>query len=526
MKARLLHLLAGAAVIAAPWLSPTSADAQTNVLRVVPIADLKIIDPIWTSTSITLNHANMVYDTLFALNSKLEPKPQMVEDYKVSADGLTYTFTLRPGLKWHDGTPVTAADCVASVKRWMSKDSRGVLVAGFTASVTADNATTFTWKLKEPFGQLPASLAKIASYSAYMMPERISSTPATTQIDDPTGSGAYQFDKAQWVPGVKAVYKKFTGYVPRSEPSDMAAGARLAKVDTVEWIVLPDPAVATAALARGEVDFIDQPKADLLPVMRKNPDLVVKVNDPLGSMYIIRPNHLHPPFNNPKAREALVALTDQTEFMQAVGGDPELYRTCDSFMFCGTPSYSTAGRVKANTKPDLDKAKKLFEEAGYKGEPIIMLNPADTVYSPAAQLMAQNLKKIGLNVTLDTMDPGTHSQRRESKAVPGQGGWSLIASYWEGTLINPIDYPVINGACEKAWVGWPCNPEVERLRLAWAKEADPAKQKVILDQLHTQIADNVMMVPLGQRATVVAFRKNVTGVISSPVLLLWNISKS
>jgi len=523
-----LRLLAGAAAVAAPWLlSPQAGHAaDKSVLRVVPIADLKIIDPIWTSTSITLNHANMVYDTLFALNAKLEAKPQMVAGHTVSADGLTYTFTLRPGLLWHDGTPVTAADCVASVKRWMSKDSRGVLVAGFTASVSADNATSFTWKLKEPFGQLPASLAKIASYSAYMMPERLSKTEASVQINDATGSGPYRFDKDLWVPGSKAVYKKFTGYVPRSEAPDMAAGARLAKVDEVEWVYLPDPSVAVAALNRGEVDFIDSPKADLLPLLRQNPDLVVKVNDPLGSMYIIRPNHLHPPFNNPKAREALVALTDQTEFMQAVGGDPELYRTCDSFLFCGTPSYSNAGRVKANTKPDLDKAKRLFAEAGYKGEPVIVLNPADTVYSPAALLMAQNLKKAGINVTVDTMDPGTHSQRRESKAVPGAGGWSLIASYWEGTLINPIDYPVINGACDRSWIGWPCNPEIERLRLAWAKEADPAKQKVILDQLHTQIADNVMMVPLGQRATVVAHRKSVTGVIPSPVLLLWNISKS
>ena len=519
--------LAVAAAIAVPGLFAQTAIAQSNVLKVVPIADLKIIDPIWTSTSITLNHANMVYDTLFALNAKLEAKPQMVDRHTVSADGLTYTFSLRPGLKWHDGTPVTAADCVASVNRWMSKDSRGVLVKGFTASVTADDATTFTWKLKEPFGQLPASLAKIASYSAYMLPERLSKTDVGTQITDATGSGAYRFDKEQWVPGSKAVYRKFTDYVPRTDPTDMAAGARLAKVDEVQWIYLPDPAVATAALARGEVDFIDQPKPDLLPIMRQNPDIVVKVNDPLGSMFIIRPNHLHPPFNNVKAREALVALTDQTEYMQAVGGDPELYRTCDSFLFCGTPSYSNSGRIKANTKPDLEKAKRLFAEAGYKGEPVVVLNPADTVYSPAALLTAQNLKKAGINVTIDTMDPGTHSQRRESKAVPGSGGWSLIASYWEGTLINPIDYPVINGTCEgKSWVGWPCYPEIERLRLAWAKEADPAKQKQILDDLHTQVADNVLMVTLGQRATLVAHRKNVQGVIPSPVLLLWNISKN
>jgi peptide/nickel transport system substrate-binding protein len=531
MKAqRLLRTLVGAAAVVAPWLlypaATTAADADKSVLRVVPVGDLKIIDPIWSSSSITLNHANMVYDTLFALNSKLEAKPQMVEAYTVSADGLTYAFTLRPGLKWHDGTPVTAADCVQSLRRWMSKDSRGVLLQGFTASITADNATAFTWRLKEPFGQLPQSLAKIASYPAYMMPERIARTDASVQITDATGSGPYRFDKAQWVPGSKVVYLKNTDYVPRTEPSDMAAGAKLAKVDEVDWISLPDSAVAIAALNRGEVDFIDSPKSDLLPVLRQNPDVVVKVNDPLGVMYIIRPNFLHPPFNNQKAREALLYMVDQTEYMQAVGGDPELWRTCDSMMFCGSPSYSNTGKIKLAQKPDFEKAKQLFAEAGYKGEPVVIPYPVDAVYAPVVLVTAQNLKKLGINVSLEPMDLSTYSQRRESKNEPGKGGWSLIHSYWEGTLINPIDYPVISAACEKAWIGWPCNADIERLRLAWAKEADPAKQKQILDELHSRLVDEVMLVPLGQRATVVAFRKNVEGVIPSPVLLLWNISKS
>src|SRR5258708_4514433 len=287
-----LRSFAGAAAIVAPWLlcSEAATAADQSVWRVVPIADLKIIDPIWSSSSIRLNHANMGYATVFALNAKLEAKPQMVERYAVSADGLTYTFTLRPGLKWHDGTPVTAADCVQSIRRWTSKDSRGVLLQSFTASITADDATNFTWRLKEPFGQLPQSLAKIASYSAYMMPERIAKAEASVQITDATGSGPYRFDPTQWVPGSKAVYLKNTGYVPRAEPSDMAAGARLAKVDEVDWLYLPDQAVAAAALNRGEVDFIDSPKGDLLPLLRQNPDVVVKVNDPLGVMYIIRTN--------------------------------------------------------------------------------------------------------------------------------------------------------------------------------------------------------------------------------------------
>jgi peptide/nickel transport system substrate-binding protein len=297
-------------------------------------------------------------------------------------------------------------------------------------------------------------------------------------------------------------------------------------VDEVDWLYIPDAATAAAALTRGEVDFVDSPKGDLIPMLRQSPEVTVKVNDPLGVMYIIRTNFLHPPFNNVKAREALVTMADQTEYMQAVGGDPELWRTCDSILFCGSPSYSTTGRYKLNQKPDFGKAKQLFAEAGYKGEPIVIPYPTDTVYAPAALVTAQNLKKIGATVQLEAMDASTYSQRRESKNEPSKGGWSLIHSYWEGTLINPIDYPVILASCEKAWIGWPCVPEIERLRLAWAKEGDPAKQKQILDELHAKLVDEVMLVPLGQRATVVAFRKNVQGVIPSPVLLLWNISKS
>src|SRR5499425_1458242 len=120
-------LLAAVAVLAA---SALGARAETT-LRAVMHSDLKIVDPIWTTAYITRNHGYMVYDTLFAMDEKGEIKPQMVDKYDVSADKLTYTFTLRDGLAWHDGAPVTAEDCVASIKRWAAKDSLGQKVMGF-----------------------------------------------------------------------------------------------------------------------------------------------------------------------------------------------------------------------------------------------------------------------------------------------------------------------------------------------------------------------------------------------------------
>lgn len=302
---RSLRALMQALAVGVPLVLAGAASAQTT-LKLIPQADLKILDPIWSSANITLNHANMIYETLFALDSKFDAKPQMLEGYKVSDDALTYTFTLRPGLKWEDGKPVTSADVVQSLKRWGSRDDEGRIAISLTAELTATDARTITWKLKEKFGVLIPVLGKLGAYPAFIMQEATAKTESSVQIDTAIASGPYKFIRSEWVPGSKAVYVKNPDYVPRTEPTDMMAGARIAKVDRVEWIYLPDPATATAALNAGEVDFYEAPKPDLLPLMRANPNVVVRVNDPLGVMVLMRPNQLHPPFNNAKGRQALL----------------------------------------------------------------------------------------------------------------------------------------------------------------------------------------------------------------------------
>ncbi len=499
------------------------ASAQT--LRIVPHADLKILDPITTTANITNTHGHYIYETLFGLDEAYRPQPQMIRSFTVSADGLEYTFILRPGLSWHDGQPVTSADAVQSLKRWAAKDDEGRLAMSLTAEITVVDAQTLRWKLKEPYGNLLANLSKINGYGAFIMPEKVARTDPGTAITDTIGSGVFRFVASDWSPGSKWAYVRSDSYVPRAEATSNYAGARVAKVQRVENVYIPDQATAVAALNAGEVDFIESPNINLLPLLKSNPDIVVQSRDPLGTMVVMRPNHLHPPFNHPKARQALVYLTDQSAYMALVAGDAAYWRTCDSFFFCGMPFESRSGSVRIG-QPDVERARKLMQEAGYAGEKVVILNPTDHAVSPAALLTAENLRRIGINVDLQAMDWSTMLTRRTKKEDPANGGWSILYTRWEGYYTNPIVFSAIGGGCDKAWFGWSCDTEIERLRAAWVREPDPAKQKEIVEQLHARVSENVPIVNLGQMVQPSAWRKNVTGWIYGPALVLWNVSKS
>src|SRR5262249_19962241 len=317
---RLWAALATAVAAITGALLTQPAAAQQKMLRFVPEADLRSLDPIWTTAYITRNYGYMVYDTLFAVNDKFEVQPQMVDKWTLSDDKLTYTFTLRPGLKWHDGQPVKSADCIASIDRWSKRDALGQKLADLTESWTALNDTTFTLKLTKPFALTLDALAKPSSNVPFMMPERVAKTDAFTQITESIGSGPFKMVKEEWVPGNKVVFVKNTDYVPRKEPPSWSAGGKVVKVDRVEWIYIPDSATAAAALNAGEVDWWQQVPPDLVPLLTRNKDIKVENTDPLGSMGMIRFNQLHPPFDNPKMRQALLYLVNQQDYVLAIAG--------------------------------------------------------------------------------------------------------------------------------------------------------------------------------------------------------------
>ena len=285
---RLARLAATIALCAFSFVLPMTAARAESILRIVMGSDAKVIDPVWTPSYPTRNHGYMIYDTLFAMNDKFEITPQMVERYEISADRLTYDFSLRDGLLFHDDTPVTSDDVIASLKRWGSRDVLGRRMLAATHEMVKIDDRQFRLILARPYGLVLESLGKPSSFAPFIMPKRIADTPASQQISDATGSGPFIFKKDEWRPGEKAVYLRNDHYKPRAEPANWAAGGKVVKVDRVEWLAIPDPLTAVHALQVGEIDYLQALRHDLIPQLEADKDIVLLDNNPLGNQFVLR----------------------------------------------------------------------------------------------------------------------------------------------------------------------------------------------------------------------------------------------
>ena len=508
-------------------LVASPAVAQSNkTLRVVMHSDLKILDPVWTTAYIVRNHGYMIYDTLFALDAKLQPQPQMVDSWTVSDDQLVWTFKLRDGLKWHDGQPVTTADVLPSIKRFTDKDTLGGLLAASTREMKAIDEKTFQIVLKEPYGLMLKTLAKSSSVPLLIMPKRSAETPLNQQIADMTGSGPFIFKKDEWKPGEKVVYLRNPDYKPRAEAPSGLAGGKVVKLDRVEWVSIPDTQTAINALQQGEIDMIEQPAHDLLPVLEKDRNVEVVTLDQLGNTYILRFNWKQPPFNDLRYRRAAEIALNQKDFLQAVIGDPRYYKVCKTMFGCGTPLENSAG-MDGILESRFDESQKILKEAGYDGTPIVLLQSTDlAVLTNLAPVAKTLLERGGFKVDMQSMDWQTLVSRRTKKDPVAQGGWNIaMTAAAVVLLIDPVNNHYAEASGDRAQFGWPLDEEIERLRMAFVRETDPKKQLAIAEQVQKRIMDLGVTVPLGQYLQPMARRKNVSGNIESPVPVFWNVEK-
>jgi peptide/nickel transport system substrate-binding protein len=515
-----------AAAAAAMTLGAPSVRAQKGrqTLRFVAEADLKILDPVWTTGYITRNHGYLVYDTLFGTDEQLQIKPQMVDRTTVSEDGMKYTFTLRDGLRWHDGRPVQSEDCVESLKRWGKRDRFGRLLMAHTGKLTPANSKTFTLELAERFGPVLEALGKPSSNVPFMMPARIAATPAEKEITEFVGSGPFKFAKDEWKPGEQVVYVRNPDYVPRNEAPSGSTGGKKVYLDKVVWRYMPDPWSVTDALAAGEVDWWQEPPLDFSPKIEQNPDLQTFLFDPLGAQGWLRPNHLHPPFNNKKAREALLHMMDQVTYLALAIGQSKYYRPCYSVFACRGP-YATKVGSESIIKHDITRARQLVKESGYDGRPIVVIHVTDRVHMNAAALVTrQRLDSIGFNVILKPMDWSTNLAVRARKEPPDKGGWNILHTWFMGAdVISPAVHFAVSGAGPAAWFGWPDIPRVEQLTTDWVRATDQTKRKQIADEIQKVALSEVAYVPWGEFVQPTAFRKNVQGVLKFVAPIFWNV---
>ncbi|MCG7362486.1 ABC transporter substrate-binding protein [Roseomonas sp. ACRSG] len=517
-----------AALLALPVLAATAPAEAETTLRMVLRNDLATIDPVASTATFARNHGFLVYDQLYALDSKGEPRRQMIGSEEVSADGRQWRFTLRPGLRFHDGAPVRAADAVASIRRWAQRDVVGRALAAATAKMEVVDDQTFIIELSRPFALVKQALARPTASALFVMPEAVAQTPATEQITSAVGSGPFIFRRDQWRVGDRAIYLRNPDYKPREEAADGLAGAKVAGVDRIEWISIPDPATAMGALSSGEIDYWELPPSDLVPVLETMPNVQLEAIDPVGSQVWLRMNHQQPPFNDARARQALLRAISQTDVLDAAGIPPEdRVERCGAFFYCGTPLESQAG-TEGLERPNPDAARALLKEAGYDGRRVVFLDAADLYTNHAATLvMAEAFRKIGINVDVVTTDFATLTARRNKREPVEQGGWNLFVTV--GNVLDggdPLSSLYLASPCQGGLAGWPCDEKLEELRRAWYQEQDPAQRRRLVDDIQRQAYQGVPYAPAGQFRTRAAFRSNLRGIRSTTVPVFWGISKA
>ena len=514
----LAALATSALLVAAP------VHAQST-LRVAPETLSRVLDPHFTTSFTTRDLGYLIYDTLFAVDDTFTPKPQMVGSYTISLDKLTYTFVLRPSLKWHDGQPVTAADCVASIQRWASRDSMGQTLAKFMVSLEAVDASTIKLVLSEPYGLVLDSLAKIGAPVPFMMPERIAKTPGSEQVKEIVGSGPYKFRADLHEPGVKIVLEKFADYKPRDEPPNWASGGKIARMDRVEMLGMPDAQTQVSALIKGEVDYLERVPADLLPLFDAKSGAKAEVVSKFGFQAIMRMNHLQPPFDNVKVRQAVARAIDRSMYAAVVAGDPKFATDCAAMFGCGMPYESKDGIPSR----DMAAAKAMLKDANVDmSRPLVMLHVANAPGIAAlGNVTRQVLVDLGFKVDMVSMDFQTFATRRLNTKPVSEGGWNLAhTTNSVPDQGNPLSNPflVASGPPASAW-GWPKDEKIEELRLKFATASDEAARKAIATEIQVRAYEQVLYLPLSQFTTPSAWRNNLDGVLKSPVMLLYNIEK-
>lgn len=516
-------LLAAGAALAIPSIG---RGAVASVLKFVPQADLANPDPIWTTATVARNHGYMVWDTLYGIDMQMVSHPQMCAGHQVSDDELDWTFTLRDGLLFHDGDPVRGVDCIASITRWSVRDPFGSQLAAATEEMRALDDKRFQIRLKRRFRQM---LFALGAQGCFIMPERIAKTSAMEQIKDYVGSGPFVFKHDEWVAGSHAAYSKNTAYEPRNEAADYWSGGKVVHFDRVEWFTQPDPSVAAEALQKGEVDWIEFPLPDLLPLVKKTPGCDVVSFDPWGSMATMMINHLHPPFDNPKLLRALLPAVDQQEFVTAWVGDQRQWGKYPVGFFTeGAPMANKAGIEAFSAPRDIARAKQLVAESGYKGEKIALMSPSDQAsLATLAQVTRDLFQRLGLNVDYQSMDWGTLVARRAKMESPAQGGWNVFCTTWNSLSVsNPGSSFPLRGAGKKGFIGWLDDPELERLRAEWFDAPDLAGQKAMCERIQARAFETVPFLPLGQWYYPWAVRSDLTGWVKCPQVLFYGVQRA
>jgi len=504
------------------------AQAEDRVLRVSLNTELQVLDPIVTTINATRVFAYLVFDMLVAIDNEGNYHPQMLDGWQISDDRLTYTFRLRDGLLWSDGSPVTAEDCVESIKRWAKRESFGREMMDAAQDLRAVDDKTFVLQLKEPFAYVIEALGKPGNTIPVMMPARLAKLDPSKAVPEVVGSGPFIFRQKDWRPGVVAVFDRNPNYKPRPEPADGLAGGKVVKIDRVELVSMTDQSIRVAALQSGELDMLEVVPFDYIPALRADPNVTIAPQRGVQQMMeVLVVNHIQPPFNNPKIRQALQAAIRQEEVLASLGLPSDMYlKQCESIYMCDAPGTTAAG-TEVYKSIGTERARALLKEAGYNNEPVALLHASTSaLLNNPGLVYADLMRKTGFNVDLRTSDFATVAQRRTNRGPVGEGGWSAMAIVWNGIdLVNPLSDPAITNNCAEYYPGWYCDPMQTDLLRRYSIATAEDERKTLAAQLQVAFHKNVNLVLGGQFSAPAAIRSNLHGLIPFAFPVFWNIER-
>lgn len=513
-----------AAALAAPALAQSE---RTRVLRFIPQIDLVFLDPVFSMTNITRNHAGLVFDRLYSSDNAMRAHPQMAEGHTVDNDGLRWTIKLRDGLKFHDNEPVLARDVVASLNRWGKRDVLGRELMAATDELSAPDDRTIVFRLKRRFPLLAEALAKPGANMSAIMPARLAETDPFKAITEMVGSGPFKYVANERLQGVRNVYEKFHGYVPRPGGTpDGDSGPKIVHFERIIWTTMPDQGTALTAMQKGEQDWWEYAAQDLLPIVRRDSNLRAGVLEKMGNYAFVRFNQAQPPFDRPEMRRAIMRAMNQEDFVAAIGGGiPELQRAGVGFFPPGTPDDTPDGLETIRPRYTDAEAKAALTAAGYKGEKIICISAGDYPNLKAAsEVLADQLKRIGINLDNVVVDWATMTQRVIKKGPPEDGGFHLHMLNVPGVSVaSPLVNSRIRGV-EANESGWYKGPKYEALRAEWMLAEDPATRRRLAGEIQRELVATVPLAPCGVTYQPAAWRADLDGVLEG-VPKFWNVRR-
>lgn len=508
-----LVLFVTSVVLAVSLLStadPGAAQARRGgILRHAHISEPPTLDLHWTTAAVPQDIGVHIYEGLFALNAAYEPRPLLLESWKLSANRLVYTFRLRQGVLFHHGRELVADDVVTSLARWGRLAARGRELFRDTVSLTATDRYSVELRLREPNALVPLILSW-PTQGAVIYPKEVVDEAGTGMVRRFIGTGPYRF--VEHIPDRHIRLDRFDQYKPVDEAPSGMAGRREAYLDTIFFLPIPDPAVRVAGTIRGEYQFADTIPPDEYDRLRATRGIATSVI-PVANWHGFVFNHREGLMKDKRLRHAFLAALDTEALMRGVYGPRQFWRTGPSLMPKEHPMWTDAGREFYNQR-NPEKARQLLAGAGYQGQPVRWLVAGDLApHIDSATIAKSQLERAGFVIDLQTSDLATVVSRRARPEL-----WDVFT-----TRFTFVPDPVLLTFLQPGWPGWYENREVTGLLSLLRRHVDPKVRRELWQRAQRMLYEDAATVRLGDYFLLHVLRDEVKGYTGVPGTFYWNV---